>query len=85
MSKSQRYIGPSEIREYVYCPRSWWLRNVMQVKPKSREVTVRLEQGKRFHEDHGNAVVASRTSSNMGMSVLAVAAALLVVWFCFSR
>ena len=61
-------IRASEIGEYVYCARAWWLRRVAGVEPAGRE---RRERGTVLHRHHGRAVVGSR-------ALLAVAIALLV-------
>ncbi|KAB8140419.1 hypothetical protein F8S13_23380 [Chloroflexia bacterium SDU3-3] len=61
-------IRASEIGEYVYCARSWWLRRVEGLEPEGRE---RRERGAQLHRRHGMAVQGSRA--------LALVALLLVL------
>lgn len=53
----QRLIRASEIGEYVYCQRAWWLHQVQGVAPTGRE---RREQGTRLHVQHGSRVQLSQ-------------------------
>jgi CRISPR/Cas system-associated exonuclease Cas4 (RecB family) len=61
-------IRASEMGEYVYCARAWWLRRVGGLEPAGRE---RREYGITLHHRHGRAVAGSRA--------LLVVAGLLVV------
>lgn len=49
-------IRASELGQYMYCSRSWWLRRVEGWEPLNQE---RLELGTRLHEQHGRAVSGS--------------------------
>lgn len=62
-------IRASEIGEYVYCARSWWLRRVEGLEPEGHE---RRELGTVLHHRHGRAVAGSR-------ALLILAAALLLI------
>jgi CRISPR/Cas system-associated exonuclease Cas4 (RecB family) len=61
-------IRASEIGEYVYCARAWWLRRVAGLEPAGRE---RREYGTLLHRRHGRVVAGSRV-------LLFAAAALLL-------
>lgn len=50
-------IRASEIGEYVYCARAWWLRRVAGLEPAGRE---RREYGTALHRRHGRVVAGSR-------------------------
>jgi len=50
-------IRASEIGEYVYCARAWWLRRVVGLQPAGRE---RREYGTALHRRHGRVVAESR-------------------------
>ena len=50
-------IRASEMGEYVYCARAWWLRRVGGLEPAGRE---RREYGVTLHYRHGRAVAGSR-------------------------
>jgi CRISPR/Cas system-associated exonuclease Cas4 (RecB family) len=49
-------IRASEIGEYVFCARAWWLRRVAGLEPAGRP---RRSQGIRRHRRHGHLVAAS--------------------------
>ena len=67
-------IRASEIGEYVYCARAWWLRRVADLEPDGRE---RREQGTALHRRHGRAVAGSRAL--VLLSVVLVIAALAFI------
>ncbi|MFQ5400018.1 MAG: hypothetical protein ACE5E7_10505 [Anaerolineae bacterium] len=48
---SYRWIRVSEINNYAYCQRAWWLRRFRRV---SSENVRELEAGQRFHQEHGH-------------------------------
>jgi CRISPR/Cas system-associated exonuclease Cas4 (RecB family) len=68
-------IRASEVGEYVFCARAWWLRRVQGLEPAGRE---RRELGTALHTRHGRAVALSRALLIAGLALLAVAVALLV-------
>jgi CRISPR/Cas system-associated exonuclease Cas4 (RecB family) len=68
-------IRASEVGEYVYCARAWWLRRVAGLEPAGRE---RRELGTALHRRHGQAVVGSRALLLVG-AALAIAALALIV------
>ena len=68
-------IRASEVGEYVYCARAWWLRRVAGLQPAGRE---RRELGTAMHRRHGRAVAGSRVLVALG-AVLALVAALLIL------
>jgi len=46
-------IGASEVAEYVYCRRAWWLRRVQEISiPDSPE----MQHGTSVHAEHNNRV-----------------------------
>lgn len=68
-------IRASEVGEYVYCARAWWLRRAVGLEPAGRE---RREHGSALHRRHGRAVVGSRMLVLLG-AALALAAVLLMM------
>ena len=68
-------IRASEVGEYAYCARAWWLRRVAGLQPAGRE---RRELGTAMHRRHGRAVVGSRVLVALG-AVLTLVAALLIL------
>ena len=68
---SRRVIRASEIGQYQYCARAWWLGSVMGVaSTNARE----LAEGEAAHRRHGRAVWASRA-----LIILAVVLVLLAL------
>jgi CRISPR/Cas system-associated exonuclease Cas4 (RecB family) len=63
-------IRASEVGEYVYCGRAWWLRRVVGLEPAGRE---RREAGVAAHRRHGASVRWSGTLLALGL-LLALAA-----------
>jgi len=63
----------SEIGQYTYCARAWWLGAVQGVRPANVEA---LEEGQLAHRRHGRQVVAYHRLRTLGYVLLA--AALLV-------
>jgi hypothetical protein len=68
-------IRASEMGEYVYCARAWWLRRVEGLEPAGHE---RREYGIAQHHRHGRAVAGSRVLLLVG-GLLAVAALVLIL------
>lgn len=48
---SDRTIRASEIAEYVYCRRAWWLSRVAGYAAENAEL---LEEGTAYHRAHGS-------------------------------
>ncbi len=53
---SYKRIQASEISDYVYCRRSWWLRQVRGHAPQN---TRELQTGRQFHREHGRSLQQS--------------------------
>lgn len=50
---SEPVIRASEIGEYVYCHRAWWLR---RAKGQKTAAVRELQEGTKYHEQHGQKV-----------------------------
>lgn len=80
MSKTNNdVIRASEIGEYVYCARAWWLHRVQGAVSHN---TAALASGQAAHDQHGRAVAAVHTQRRWALllavfGVLALLAALL--------
>lgn len=74
-------IRASELGEYVYCARAWWLRRVEGVASRN---TAALHSGRQAHDRHGRGVAAWQTQRRLalllailaGLTLLAAAAGL---------
>jgi CRISPR/Cas system-associated exonuclease Cas4 (RecB family) len=69
-------IRASEIGEYVYCARAWWLRRVAGLTPAGSE---RRERGTVLHRRHGRAVVMSGALIWVGAALFFCALAFLII------
>ena len=80
MSKTNNdVIRASEIGEYVYCARAWWLHRVQGAVSHN---TAALASGQAAHDQHGRAVAAAQRQRRWALllaafGVLALLAALL--------
>lgn len=72
---SYSWIRASEIGEYVYCRRSWWLRRVRAVP--TTHVT-RMQAGTQYHARHGQLVETSSWLRRLAYAAIFCAVALLV-------
>jgi CRISPR/Cas system-associated exonuclease Cas4 (RecB family) len=74
-----RVIKASEVREYVFCPRSWAYRQrkIASTPEAAAEREERLDQGNRSHREHGEAVC--RVSRQLGVGALSVKIGLAVL------
>jgi hypothetical protein len=73
----QRVIRASEIGQYKYCARAWWLGGVMDV-PSSN--TREMAQGETAHQQHGRAVWWS-SALRVAAIVLALLAIVMLLLF----
>jgi CRISPR/Cas system-associated exonuclease Cas4 (RecB family) len=69
-------IRASEVGEYVYCARAWWLRRVAGMQPAEQ---ARRDKGMTLHWRHGQAVRYSRMLLVLAGALLLVALILLLV------
>ena len=67
----RRIIRASEIGQYAYCARAWWLGSVMGVRPSNIQD---LERGTAAHEQHGQRLALAGMARwvAIGLLVLAV-------------
>lgn len=72
---SDEWIRASEIPNYVFCRRAWWLKRTRHVQPANMR---ELKQGTQHHASHGRTVkqvqVLKRTAVVLFVIVLALAA-----------
>lgn len=60
-------IRASEIGDYVYCARSWWLRRVVGEEPEGQE---RRDLGTALHARHSRGLTLSRLALWAGLLAL---------------
>lgn len=69
-------IRASEVGEYVYCARAWWLRRVAGEEPAGQE---RRELGTAMHEAHGRGVQFSGMALWAGLIAMVLGIALFLL------
>ena len=69
-------IRASEIGEYEFCARAWWLRREHGWRSRYPE---RLAQGEQAHAAHGRAVAGSQRMLLIGLALIGLALALALL------
>ena len=72
---SDRIIRASEIAEYVYCRRAWWLSRVAGYTPENVE---ELSAGSRYHQKHGSLVSRARYARGFAYVLVFLAVSIFV-------
>jgi CRISPR/Cas system-associated exonuclease Cas4 (RecB family) len=73
---SYQWIKASEIGEYLYCQRAWWLKRELGVSSQNIRA---LEVGQKYHQTHGHLVFRARYGRQVAL-VLLFLAALIAIW-----
>jgi CRISPR/Cas system-associated exonuclease Cas4 (RecB family) len=74
-------IRASEIGQYAYCAKAWWLSRVEGVQPSNLR---QLEAGRDAHARHGAQVVASTLLARVALACLALGGLLAAIWLISS-
>ena len=72
-------IRASEIGQYVFCQRAWWLGTVQGYRPVNE---AELSAGTQAHLQHGRSVAASQRWQWVGYALLVVGGLLFAVVLC---
>ncbi len=75
-TRRRSVIRASEVGEYVYCARSWWLRRVEGLEPEGQE---RRDHGTALHWQHGRAVLGSQLLLLCGLALLVAGVVLFFI------
>ncbi|MEW5717648.1 MAG: hypothetical protein AB1817_03380 [Chloroflexota bacterium] len=70
MPSSDLIIRASEIGEYIFCHRAWWLRRVQGLESANR---AQMDAGAARHAQHGRAVQRADTLTRAAIILCAVA------------
>lgn len=75
---SEKIIQASEISDYVYCRRSWWLKRTQGYQIENvRE----LEAGTRYHQVHGHMVQRAQRARLLAYALVGIALATALAWW----
>ncbi len=67
---ADRYIRASEVGQYAFCPRAWWLGAVEGLPSAHQE---EMEAGERAHRAHGRRARAALLLTRIALALLALA------------
>lgn len=81
MSNHSPIIRASEIGQYAYCARAWWLSRVHGHRSTN---VVALRRGEEQHRIHVQAVHRTNLLRRVAQSLLVLAAILLLIWILVS-
>jgi CRISPR/Cas system-associated exonuclease Cas4 (RecB family) len=82
---SDDWIRASELGEYLYCRRSWWLRRVKGYRPNN---TPQRTTGDTYHQQHYERVQQSENLTRavtIFMALLLTISALVVAWWFLAQ
>ena len=77
MTRGDEIIRASEIAQYVYCARAWWLGRVLGYRSANHAA---MRAGSARHRAHGRAVQAYHVLQRLAVALLVLAALLLLAW-----
>ena len=77
--KTASYIRASEIGDYIYCNRQWYLKRVEGVRPAPFQLQ-RMEKGKRYHDEHWKEVKKAARNEQFILALIAAAVTLIVLF-----
>ncbi|MBC8449365.1 MAG: hypothetical protein H8D78_16575 [Chloroflexi bacterium] len=77
-NRPRTYTRASEVGQYAYCARAWWLGAVQGERSANVEA---LEEGQLAHRRHGRQVVAYHRLRSLGYVLLAAALLLSAILF----
>lgn len=77
MAPKSRRVTASQVGQYAFCARAWWLGSVENCEPVYLD---RLDDGRVAHERHGWSVALARASSRLAVLLVVAAALALAAW-----
>ena len=75
---SDQIIQASEISDYVYCRRSWWLKRVHGYQPENKQA---LEAGTNYHRVHGYMVQRAQKARLLAYALVGIALVTALAWW----
>ncbi len=77
MNQQDPIIRASEISQYAFCARSWWLQRVRGYRSSNLAA---MDQGAARHRTHGRTVERYHLSRRLAVALLVLAGLSLLVW-----
>ena len=77
MTQDDPIIRASELSQYAFCARAWWLGRVKGYRSSNLAA---MEQGEARHRAHGRMVVGYHRLRWLALALLSLAAVLIVAW-----
>lgn len=74
---SYKVVKASEIGEYIYCRRAWWLRRSAGYEPANVKERA---AGIVYHEQHGNNVRSADRVRRLALFLIFLAVGAIVFW-----
>lgn len=81
MPERDEILRASEVGQYAYCARAWWLGRVMGYRSTN---LVAMTQGTERHRAHGRGVERAHWLLRVAVMLMLLAAVLLATWFLLS-
>jgi hypothetical protein len=81
MSRQDFVIRASDIGQYTYCARAWWLG---RVKGHRSANVAAMRQGTKRHRAHGRLVERYHLLRRVAMALIVLAAVALIAWLLLS-
>ncbi len=78
---TEEIVRASELGQYAYCARAWWLARVQGIPPANIS---QLQAGLAHHRAHGRRVLTSRRLRWLAVGLLVLAAATLGAFLILS-
>jgi len=75
---SDRIIRVSEINQYAYCAKAWWLGAIEGVQPSNIH---ELQAGTWAHVRHGRTLAVAGWARRAAIGLLLIGLLLAIVWF----
>ena len=77
MSQDDPVVRASEIAQYAFCARAWWLGRVRGYRSSN---VAAMRQGEAGHRAHGQIVVGYHLLRRLAVGLLVLAGLLLIAW-----
>lgn len=75
-ARPRRWLRASEVGQFVYCARAWWLGSVRELPSANTEA---LLQGTQAHHRHGRRVMTARVLAVLGLLLMVTALLVLLL------